>query len=79
MAKATSASDRLTCWPTPVRVRWRSAARRPVAAVMPVAMSHAGTALISAPGVPKTPWIDCPVFFRPHSCPKDVSVGVRVA
>ena len=29
MAKATSASETVTSWPTPVRVRWRSAASRP--------------------------------------------------
>ena len=41
--KATSASETDTNWPTPVRVRTRSAASSPSAAVSPVAMSHAGS------------------------------------
>ena len=43
MAKATSVRETLTSWPSLKRVRYRSAAKRPTAAVRPVAVSQAGS------------------------------------
>ena len=55
IAKATSESaSRISC-PSPVRVRWRSAARMPVAASPPMMQSHAGSTELSGPARSRGP------------------------
>ena len=55
MVNATSASEIFTSCPSPVVRRWRSAARMPITAFRPVAMSHAGSALFTGNNEPTGP------------------------
>ena len=55
IVNATSASESFTSWPSPVARRWRSAARMPITALRPVAMSHAGSALFTGNSEPTGP------------------------
>ena len=55
IVNATSASDSEMNWPSPVVRRCRSAARSPMAALRPVAMSHAGSAWFTGSSEPTGP------------------------
>jgi hypothetical protein len=55
IVNATSASEIFTSCPSPVMLRLRSAARIPMTALSPVAMSHAGSALFTGNSEPTGP------------------------
>ena len=55
IVNATSASEIFTSCPSPVARRCRSAARSPITAFRPVAMSHAGSAWFTGDDEPTGP------------------------